>query len=208
MNTIFKLKSDGNVPADQSKNGSVRTAAARHKLAEEGMAYKRDVWTVTTGGSKEDHYASYPQELIVDCIKAGSSEHGCCADCGRPYERILIPSERYQEILGEGYHDHNNDAEAGIMQVRGHNIQNKMREKEIFSAEFINTGWERTCSSRCKSFGSIVKSIVLDPFGGNGTTAIVASKLHRDFILIEGNPHYIKDSKKRLHRELQLFNPQ
>jgi len=38
--------------------------------------------------------------------------------------------------------------------------------------------------------------VVLDPFGGSGTTAIVANKLGRDFIYIEINPDYCDMTKK------------
>ena len=37
--------------------------------------------------------------------------------------------------------------------------------------------------------------IVLDPFGGSGTTAIAAEKLGRDFIYIEINPDYCMMAK-------------
>lgn len=37
-----------------------------------GMANKKSVWTVTTKPYSEAHFATYPPELIVDCIKAGS----------------------------------------------------------------------------------------------------------------------------------------
>lgn len=40
--------------------------------------------------------------------------------------------------------------------------------------------------------------IVLDPFVGSGTTAIVAEKLNRQFIAIELNPEYVKIASKRL----------
>lgn len=44
--------------------------------------------------------------------------------------------------------------------------------------------------------------IVLDPFIGMGTTAIVARKLNRDFIGIELNPDYCQQAEIRLEREL------
>lgn len=40
--------------------------------------------------------------------------------------------------------------------------------------------------------------IVLDPFGGSGTTAAVCKKLNRKFILIEQNPQYCIWTQKRL----------
>ena len=47
----------------------------------------RDVWTINNSGFKGRHFATYPIELPERCIKAGTSEFGCCANCGKPYER-------------------------------------------------------------------------------------------------------------------------
>ena len=44
--------------------------------------------------------------------------------------------------------------------------------------------------------------VVLDPFGGSGTTAIVAEAHRRKAILIELNPEYIKLAEDRLELEL------
>jgi len=41
---------------------------------------KRSVWKVTTRPYKDAHFAVYPPELIVDCIKAGSEEGDCVLD--------------------------------------------------------------------------------------------------------------------------------
>ncbi len=46
----------------------------------EGMANKKSVWTVTTKPFKEAHFATFPQDLIVDCIKAGCPENGIVLD--------------------------------------------------------------------------------------------------------------------------------
>ena len=43
--------------------------------------------------------------------------------------------------------------------------------------------------------------IVLDPFMGSGTTAVVARKLGRNFIGIELNPDYVKLARKRLKNQ-------
>lgn len=50
---------------------------------------KRSVWEVTTTPFAEAHFATFPQKLVEPCILAGTSEHGVCAECGKPYERIL-----------------------------------------------------------------------------------------------------------------------
>ncbi len=41
---------------------------------------KRSVWKVTTRPYKDAHFAVYPPELIIDCIKAGSEEGDCVLD--------------------------------------------------------------------------------------------------------------------------------
>jgi DNA modification methylase len=46
----------------------------------DGSANKRSVWTVTTKPFKDAHFATYPQDLIIDPIKAGCPEGGLVAD--------------------------------------------------------------------------------------------------------------------------------
>lgn len=84
---------------------------------------KRSVWTVNLKPFKEAHFATFPQQLIVDCIKAGCPEGG----------------------------------------------------------------------------------VVLDPFMGAWTTALVSRKLNRNYIGYEINPEFNKLGKKRLANELGLF---
>lgn len=88
-----------------------------------GMANKKSVWTVTTKPYKEAHFATFPETLIVDCIKAGCPENG----------------------------------------------------------------------------------VVLDPFMGAGTTALVAKKLNRNYIGFELNPDYIRIAKDRIAEQIGLF---
>ena len=45
-----------------------------------------------------------------------------------------------------------------------------------------------------------------DPFGGSGTTGIVAQSLNRQAILIELNKDYINIANKRIDKELGMFN--
>jgi DNA modification methylase len=46
---------------------------------------------------------------------------------------------------------------------------------------------------------------VLDPFGGAGTTGLVADRLGRDAILVELNPAYAEIARKRIHGDSPLF---
>jgi DNA modification methylase len=47
---------------------------------------------------------------------------------------------------------------------------------------------------------------VLDPFGGAGTTALVADRLGRNAIICELNPEYVKIAKDRLEGDNPLFS--
>jgi DNA modification methylase len=47
--------------------------------------------------------------------------------------------------------------------------------------------------------------IVLDPFGGAGTTGLVAARLQRDATLIELNPEYAAIARKRIHGDAPLL---
>ena len=46
---------------------------------------------------------------------------------------------------------------------------------------------------------------VLDPFGGSGTTGLVADRLKRSAVLIELNPDYVEIMRKRLEGDAPLF---
>jgi len=51
---------------------------------------------------------------------------------------------------------------------------------------------------RCECFAPSRPGVVLDPFMGTGTTAVVAKRLGRDFLGIELNPAYVKLATDRL----------
>ena len=58
----------------------------------------------------------------------------------------------------------------------------------------------------CIKAGCPKGGTVLDPFGGSGTTGLVANNLGRNAILIELNEEYVKIAKKRLGEDLGLFS--
>jgi hypothetical protein len=47
-----------------------------------------DVTPHSARGQKKTHFAVFPPALITPLILASTSEHGCCAACGRPWERV------------------------------------------------------------------------------------------------------------------------
>lgn len=54
---------------------------------------------------------------------------------------------------------------------------------------------------RCITAGCPKEGVVLDPFMGSGTTALVAKQLNRNWVGIELNEEYIKMAEERINRE-------
>lgn len=57
----------------------------------------------------------------------------------------------------------------------------------------------------CILAGCPVGGTVIDPFGGAGTTGLVADRLRRDAILIELNPEYADIAERRIRADAPLF---
>lgn len=57
----------------------------------------------------------------------------------------------------------------------------------------------------CIKAGCPEDGIVLDPFMGSGTTAIVSRKLNRNYVGFELNKDYVQLAKNRIKKELGIF---
>lgn len=60
----------------------------------------------------------------------------------------------------------------------------------------------------CVLAGCPENGIVLDPFGGSGTTGLVAQMHNRKFVLCELNPDYVKLAENRIAAATDLFTGQ
>lgn len=81
---------------------------------------RRSVWDITTTPFSEAHFATFPPKLVELCLFAGTSEWGCCADCGAPYERIvekLMPNE-IARADSETKYDKENDSAGRLATYR------------------------------------------------------------------------------------------
>ena len=155
---------------------------------------KRNVWTITTKPCKEAHFATFPKDLIEPCIKAGCPEK-VCVECGTPYKKNYNRKRIRRDELDPADHRYRpNKYKGAYEEINGKG------DAGYQSSEFI--GFEKDCNCKTDKFES---GVVLDPFGGSGTTGIVAQSLNRKSIMIELNPEYIKIAKKRIEKELGLF---
>jgi len=156
----------------------------------------RNVWTIATHPFAKAHFATYPPKLVEPCIKAGTSERGCCPECGASWVRVV---EKSGGTIGKSWHDHNNDREMGLQQMTPADIA----KTKDGTYETKTIGWNPSC--KCNA-GDPVPSVVLDPFGGSCTTAEVALRLNRSFIMIELSEPYCKIGRERILPYLDQFN--
>jgi DNA modification methylase len=162
---------------------------------------KRSVWTITTQPFSEAHFATMAPELAETCIKAGTSEKGCCPHCGSQWARQV-------ERIDQGY----DGSEYGKRVIEGSGLvkngQAQARKSTLGSSNGKLTGktqtlgWAASCS--CPEHKP-VPATILDPFGGAGTTALCADRLGRNALLIELNPAYVEIARKRLTNDAGLF---
>jgi DNA modification methylase len=61
-------------------------------------------------------------------------------------------------------------------------------------------------AERCIKAGCPPSGTVLDPFGGAGTTGLVADRLGRNAVLIELNPDYADIARRRIHGDAPMFS--
>ena len=142
---------------------------------------RRTVWTIATQPFRGAHFATFPERLVEPCILAGTSEAGCCAACGAPWEREVVVA----------YENPGNRTTNGPRSV-GRRSQTPGFEIRL-ERHSPTRGWHPTC--RCPA--RPVQAVVLDPFAGSGTTLAVAARLGRRAVGIELNPDYLALIKAR-----------
>ena len=146
----------------------------------------RTVWAIPTEPLSDEHFAAYPTALVERCLRAGTSEHGCCPECGSPWRRVV---EKCGPHKGKSWHDHGNDAERGAGQLA------KGCKPGEYTVETI--GWQPTCDCGLPEADN-APCTVLDPFLGSGTTLLVAKRMGLRGIGVEVSEKYVEIAKRRI----------
>jgi len=160
------------------------------KISEDSPLHPRgrnpgDVWEIPTEPFPEAHFAVYPQRLVERCILFGCPKW-ICKKCGKPRERITgkewdNPVEANRTGLRKDWH------KVGASRMNEGQFPTGVR--------YYTLGW-----TDCGCGAGWEPGIVLDPFLGSGTTAVVARRLGRRFIGIEIKPEYVEMAIRRLNK--------
>ena len=143
-------------------------------------ANRPNVWQINTEPASFAHFACFPTKLVKWLILAGCPQW-ICKKCEKPRERIV----KKKVELGKSFKDKTADEIKASPTSALRYKQKKIESKTI--------GW-----TDCGCNAGWTSGVVLDPFVGAGTTALVAKQLGRHFIGIDINSEYIKIAKKRL----------
>ncbi len=96
----------------------------------------------------------------------------------------------------------------GLREATGANLKNYWILNQDGGKYGHPAAFPKELARRCILLGSSEGTTVLDPFGGSGTTGIVANELHRKAIIVELNPTYarmVSNRSSSIQPELQSF---
>ncbi len=179
----------------------------------------RNWWVIPTQPFAEAHFATYPQALVERCVKAGTSERGACPVCGAPWERETERGEELEqrpswsgEANAYGVRGGNHKGRTGNWGAEVRSVGWKPSCSCVTTSSVVTdaarSGTSRTAQSETTNTSVLsaprgttpdpVPCVVLDPFLGSGTTALVTRRLGRRSVGIELNPEYADMAAKRL----------
>lgn len=137
----------------------------------------------------------------TDAIKEGAVKAGVIPKSG-------VVSDRDNELRKTGYDGHR--TRIGLQKaVPVADMRNKRSvwtvNPQPFSEAHFAT-FPPALIEPCIKAGCPEGGIVLDPFGGAGTTGLVADRLQRNALLIELNPDYAAMAERRITGDAPLFS--
>ena len=146
---------------------------------------------------KAAHFACFPEKIPEVAILAGTSEKGCCPECGAPWERVTDVTYK-------------NDTTKSGQPAKGNHTHNEKMVMKFSSGERTRRisktiGWKPGCE--CGK--DPIPCTVLDPFLGSGKTFLVSYKHGRKCIGIELSKTYLDEIAipkiEAETRQLKLF---
>ena len=175
---------------DRGKTGANGMGRVQDGEREDNPAGRnmRTVWTIATRPSLVSHFAVMAPDLAERCIKAGTSEFGCCPECGRPWERIVERERTSESCSAPQLNALATTGPIGVG-ITGRALGGAIVRKSVATGSRPSCPCSNTVPVPCR---------VLDPFGGSGTTASVAIYLKREGTICEPNSDYHLIVEKRM----------
>lgn len=173
-------------PKAQKADEAVRAKPSFHENTTERTATrnKRTVWPLVSQPYPEAHFATFPPSLPRPCIRAGTSEVGCCPRCGAPLERVTEKTA-------------NGRTRTDTIPRKVPGLEDANRSPWKTCVEYRTIGWEPTCEHDFDREDT-TPPLVLDPFLGAGTTSLVALEEGRHAVGIELNPEHAQRAWDRV----------
>lgn len=171
-------------PFWRQHGGGNRGLAAQKARGEVGHALGKnpgDVWALAGTNFRGAHFATFPPGLVERPLRATCPEL-ICSKCGTPFQRT---SRTRREAIGR-------------------ERRPARREPRVydFARNYSVIREQGPLLPRCACIRRQPQpGVVLDPFFGAGTVALVAERNGRDWLGIELNPAYAKLAEQRLAEE-------
>jgi site-specific DNA-methyltransferase (adenine-specific) len=181
-----------------------------------GMMYKSNMRSVSHDYIAGDAGFEWLAPFLVQSFRVladGGAIYSCCNDYGasdfrKEYQSVgftpkrLIVLRKNNHTSGDLEGDYGNITEFIAWATKGRHLLNGKRITNCWDIVRENTDVHLTRKPIASAAIPIEKSssaghIVLDPFGGSGTTGRVAEQLRRRWVLIELNPDYLQLIRRR-----------
>ena len=159
-------------------------------------ANMRNYLITPTYSYKGAHFATFSPAVVEPFIKAGTSEHGCCSECGAPWTRQVDKSESPHDGTSETQYE---EGSAANRLALARQAARERGEEYLQTVETL--GWKPSCECDAE----VKPSVVLDCFSGSGTTGLVADRLGRDAVLIEISKEYADMAEQRIRDDAGMF---
>lgn len=178
--------------------GAFRSSHIDHDNKNTNISQDRNLWNYWLINPKPfpgAHFATFSPKIPEIAIKAGTSQKGCCPECGQNWVRVVEKTFIPQPDVS---------LERGIKGAAGQKPMDKSSSWDGVprgSTESKTIGWKPSCAHKDLK---PVPCIVCDPFCGSGRALIVAKKLGRRGIGIDLKGEYLEMPRKELAQE-RLF---
>lgn len=153
--------------------------------------FDEDAWLISPEAYSGSHYATWPRRLLETPIESMCPRE-VCTQCGEPRRRLT-----------ESLHDKEQNASIRASSGAGNLSRIDGGAHSFVPAEYKTIGW-----TDCGCNAAWRNGHILDPFGGSGTTAVVATGHNRDCTLIDIDERNIDLARQRVGMFLNTPEPE